>query len=55
MCLKNLCDCRAAARVLAALPPPNFFREYVLHFGKWLDSFAAVEAVESIRASLSFS
>ncbi len=36
------------AVVGAVLLPAKLFQEYVLHYGRWLDSFTAVEAVEAI-------
>lgn len=39
---------RRAAAILAVALPLKLFQEYVLHYGRWLDSFTAVEAVEAI-------
>ena len=41
-------DRRAAALLLMALLPLKLFQEYALHYGKWLDDFSAIEAVEAI-------
>jgi hypothetical protein len=41
-------DTRGAALLLLAIVPLKLFQEYVLHYGQWLDSFTAVEAVEAI-------
>ncbi len=38
----------ALAVSAAVLIPAKLFQEYVLHYGRWLDSFTAVEAVEAI-------
>jgi hypothetical protein len=43
-------DRRSAAILLAAMLPLKLFQEYALHYGKWLDSFTAIEAVEAIWA-----
>jgi len=42
------CTFRQAAPVLAILTLLKLFQEYVLHVGRWLDSFTAVEAVQPI-------
>jgi hypothetical protein len=34
--------------VLGLLTSAKLFQEYVLHYGRWLDGFTAVEAVEAI-------
>lgn len=39
---------RRAAAILTVALPLKLFQEYVLHYGRWLDSFTAVEAVEAI-------
>jgi hypothetical protein len=36
---------RRAAAILAVALPLKLFQEYVLHYGRWLDSFTAVEAI----------
>lgn len=36
------------AAALFALTAAKLFQEYVLHYGRWLDGFTAVEAVEAI-------
>jgi len=41
-------DRRGGVVLLLALLPLKLFQEYVLHYGKWLDDFTAVEAVEAI-------
>lgn len=43
---------RNVALSLSALTVAKLFQEYVLHVGKWLDSFTAVEAVEWIWDTL---
>ena len=37
-----------AGLLLVALLPLKLFQEYALHYGKWLDSFTAIEAIEAI-------
>jgi len=39
---------RSAVAWLAALTALKEFQEYALHFGRWLDGFTAVEAVQAI-------
>ncbi len=39
---------RQLAITAAVLLPAKLFQEYVLHYGRWLDSFTAVEDVEAI-------
>lgn len=41
-------DRRGATLLLLAVLPLKLFQEYALHYGKWLDGFTAVEAVEAI-------
>lgn len=39
---------QAFAAICAALVALKLFQEYALHYGRWLDGFTAVEAVEAI-------
>jgi len=41
-------ETRNAVLLLAAVTPLKLFQEYVLHYGRWLDDFTAIEAVEAI-------
>jgi hypothetical protein len=42
------CTPGQAAFALAPLTAVKLFQEYVLHYGRWLDDFTAIEAVEAI-------
>jgi hypothetical protein len=45
---RHLVTLREAAIALVPLTALKLFQEYALHWGKWLDGFTAVEAVEAI-------
>jgi hypothetical protein len=45
---RHVVTAREAALVLVPLGALKLFQEYALHWGRWLDGFTAVEAVEAI-------
>lgn len=46
---RHVVTAREAAIALVPLTAAKLFHEYVLHWGRWLDGFTAIEALEAIR------